>query len=140
MRTELIRVLPQGLHDEDDPVLPGKCFYCGTENEVLLCNWCRSVFYCRKHHGFHRHRSKCWPFVINQGRQLLATRDIKAGETILFERPSIVAPAPDSNPVCVACLKRLKNAENSKCSKCQLPICCDTCEQSEIHKPGKTIH
>ena len=33
MRTELVRVLPEGAHDEDNPVLLKKCFYCGNQDE-----------------------------------------------------------------------------------------------------------
>ena len=33
MRTELVRVLPEGSHDEDNPVLPSKCFYCGLNDQ-----------------------------------------------------------------------------------------------------------
>ena len=81
MRTELVRVLPEGAHDEDNPVLPSKCFYCGhsDQEEVTLCNWCRSVYFCRKHYSIHRNRSKCSPYVISDGKKLLASRDIKAG-------------------------------------------------------------
>ncbi len=62
----------------------GGCFYCGEAAE-LLCNWCRSVFYCgQNHYQYHRHRSKCYPFKIAFGdgaagghRKLLASRDIR---------------------------------------------------------------
>ena len=46
---------------------------------VTLCNWCRSVYFCRKHHSIHRKQSKCSPYVIGDGKKLLASRDIKAG-------------------------------------------------------------
>merc|ERR1712241_363746 len=118
MRTELVRVLPEGVHDEDNPVLPSKCFYCGHSEpeEVILCNWCRSVYFCRKHHSIHRSRSKCSPYIISDGQKLLASRDIKAGEIIFVELPAIVAPAPSSTPVCVSCLGRLKDIEENRCS------------------------
>lgn len=139
MRSELVRVIPTGLHDEDSPVLRLICFFCGEKEEVVLCNWCRSVYYCRKHHAAHRNRSKCAPFVLQQGQHLkkmLASRDIKPGETILIEKPAIVAPAPSSHPVCVACLARLKNVDEEKCDRCTLPVCSARCQNSEIHKPG----
>jgi len=137
MRTELVRVLPEGSHDEDNPVLPSKCFYCGLndQDEVSLCNWCRSVYFCRKHHSMHRSRSKCSPYVIRDGHKLLASRDIKPGENILAEIPAIVAPAPSSTPVCVSCLGKLKNIEEDRCKKCNLPVCSQKCQDSIIHKP-----
>ena len=88
MKSEVIRVLPQleNTAAEDAPVVQHLCFYCGTSHEVLLCNWCRQIYYCRKHQSIHRSRSKCFPFIVSRGcgglrgRRLLASRDIKPGK------------------------------------------------------------
>ena len=87
MKSEVIRVLPQLENEKEDaPVVPHLCFYCSTAHEVLLCNWCRQIYYCRKHQSIHRSRSKCFPFIVSRGcgglrgRRLLASRDIKPGK------------------------------------------------------------
>lgn len=161
MKSEVIRVLPQleNTAAEDAPVVQHLCFYCGTSHEVLLCNWCRQIYYCRKHHSIHRSRSKCFPFIVSRGglrgRRLLASRDIKpgksnhfnlpntkhqkvllSGELILQETPAIVAPAPRSTPVCVSCLGKIKNLDEDKCLKCHLPVCSQRCQEGPIHQPG----
>ena len=94
MKSEVIRVLPQleNTAAEDAPVVQHLCFYCGTSHEVLLCNWCRQIYYCRKHHSIHRSRSKCFPFIVSRGglrgRRLLASRDIKPGKSNHFNLPN----------------------------------------------------
>ena len=65
-----------------------------------------------------------------------ASRNIKAGETILLENPAIVAPAQNSFPVCVCCLGKLKNLDEDRCHKCDLPVCSERCQESTIHQPG----
>ena len=133
-------MLPEGPHDEDNPLNKNTCFFCGQVEEVQICNWCRSVYFCSKHHHFHRNRSKCAPFIIvRQGnmKRLIASRDIRSGETILAEKPAIVAPAASSHPVCVACLGKIKDVDANRCKKCNLPVCGQRCQDSEIHKPGE---
>ena len=97
MKSEVIRVLPADNISEDAPVVQ-KCFYCSTDQEIILCNWCRQVYFCRKHQSIHRSRSKCFPFVVCRSehdgplnghglgggrRKLLASRDIRAGKNFL---------------------------------------------------------
>jgi hypothetical protein len=118
------------------------CFYCGSTNksELVLCNWCRSVYYCSKHHGFHRNRSKCCPFIISVTsdgkKKVLASRSIRTGENIFTEKPAIVAPAPNSTPVCTSCLGKLQDPEKDRCQNCSLPMCSPQCQKSVIHQPG----
>ena len=65
-----------------------------------------------------------------------ASRDIRSGETILIEKPGIVAPAQNSSPVCVSCLTKLKNLDEDRCQMCNLPVCSVRCQESTIHQPG----
>ena len=88
----------------------------------------------------------CWPFCIETrpsvGRIMMATRDIRAGETILEEAPAVWGPNDKSPAVCLGCLKPAvkvdsSNAETSngnlpstinKCSKCRFPVCGSECK------------
>jgi hypothetical protein len=38
---------------------------------------------------------------------LVSTRDLRAGEVILSERPLLVAPMADSVPICLGCYKAI---------------------------------
>ena len=87
----------------------------------------------------------CWPFCIETrptiGRIMVATRDIRAGETILEESPAVWGPNNKSSALCLECLKPAvkSDANNSekqghsvslitKCSKCRFPICGNECK------------
>lgn len=90
----------------------------------------------------------CWPFCIETrpliGRIMVATRDIRAGETILEEPPAVWGPNSKSTAVCLECLssppKILESECNNKqdeaddiratnkCSKCQFPVCGNKCK------------
>ena len=68
-------------------------------------------------------------------RRLIASRNIRANEFILIEDAVVIAPAPNSMPVCPICLKRIANDDN-KCAKCEIPVCQDPeCVQDPIHGP-----
>ena len=97
MKSEVIRVLPPDNNSAENAPVVNLCFYCSADTEIILCNWCRHVYYCRKHQSIHRSRSKCFPFIVfrseheHEGplnglhglrgqRKLLASRDIRAGK------------------------------------------------------------
>lgn len=107
-----------------------KCFLCLKPAE-LRCHWCQNVHFCSAHHfrTYHRVRSKCWPFkVIERGEgkpRVVASRDIRRGELIMEDRPTLLAPLPHSTPVCPCCLARLRDDDvlGNLCEKCSLPLC-----------------
>ncbi|KDR18205.1 Protein msta, isoform A, partial [Zootermopsis nevadensis] len=67
-------------------------------------------------------------------RYLAASRDIKPGEVILKERPLVVGPRVDSNPICLACYKPLPLSQQPRCSLCLVaPVCGVHCERSRAH-------
>lgn len=64
----------------------------------------------------------------------MATRAIRARETILTESPGVRGPGLVSSPVCPGCLAPVR-APLLPCSRCSLPVCSPACEQSPAHKP-----
>lgn len=67
-------------------------------------------------------------------RYLAASRDIKPGEVILKEKPLVVGPRVDSDPVCLACYKPLPLNQQPRCSLCLVaPVCGVHCERSGAH-------
>ena len=72
---------------------------------------------------------------------MVATRDIKMGETILEEKPAVWGPNNKSYPLCLDCLQPVKFKEvssgdgelkekvvDSFCSKCGFPVCNQKCK------------
>ncbi|XP_045120151.1 SET domain-containing protein SmydA-8-like isoform X2 [Portunus trituberculatus] len=66
-----------------------------------------------------------------EGRHLVASRDIAAGEDIFREPPLVLTPRPHPEPVCLACLAPLK-ADWSGCEGCGAPLCSPPCD-GELH-------
>ncbi|KAK8394896.1 hypothetical protein O3P69_005998 [Scylla paramamosain] len=66
-----------------------------------------------------------------EGRHLVASRDIAAGEEIFREPPLVLTPRPYAEPVCLACLAPLK-ADWSGCGGCGAPLCSPPCD-GELH-------
>lgn len=147
--------------------MSNKCSHC-SELAVLQCGGCKLVFYCNKEHQRldwkNGHKTKCKCYEIKEcasiGRYVKSTRDIKAGEIILREKPLIFGPKIISVPICLGCHKNLKpqdiqvNAAPSplpgnrkrnqklkvktvrnyyKCSTCKWPLCSRECEKSPAH-------
>ena len=66
-------------------------------------------------------------------RRLIACRNIRANEVIVVEDAVVVAPTPNSTPVCPTCLKKIGSDDN-KCPKCQMAVCEDPeCVNDPIH-------
>ena len=136
---------------------PDACFLCQKPDQG--CNRCPkcSMVHCGTDHlAVHRGSSKkhpeiCWPFRIGRrdvvGNVMVASRDIKAGETILEEKPAVWGPNNKSVPLCLDCLQPVKFVEktiekveeegtipvtkkvvNSFCSKCGFPVCNEKCK------------
>ena len=88
----------------------------------------------------------CWPFRIGRhavkGNVMVASRDVRAGETILEEHPAVWGPNVKTTPVCVECLSSQPRTEEmvskdglnkekivtSTCSKCGFPVCGTECK------------
>lgn len=66
-----------------------------------------------------------------EGRHLVAARDIAAGEEVFREAPLVLAPRPDKAPVCLACLAPMK-ADWPACGGCGAPLCTPPCD-GELH-------
>lgn len=78
------------------------------------------------------------PYVIKkndkEGRFLVATRYIGAGEVIMKQPPLVLGPKMVSQPLCLGCHKILvKNRYD--CEKCKWPLCSKGCTESPLHKP-----
>lgn len=71
------------------------------------------------------------------GRHYRATRDIRAGELILREKPLVLGPKISCAPLCLGCHRTLEvpiGVRNFyKCSRCQWPLCGRDCEAAEGH-------
>lgn len=72
------------------------------------------------------------------GRYLVASRDIRAGEVILTEKPLIRGPSQITCPVCIVCLHGLDDNDisntNQQCERCGWPLC-KQCKQQSNSKP-----
>lgn len=63
---------------------------------------------------------------------MIASRDIKAGEILLREKPCAVGPKTVSLLTCLGCHKQLMTNFH-RCSKCSWPLCSKDCESSSYH-------
>ena len=64
----------------------------------------------------------------------MASRDIKAGEAILKEKPLVMGPRVDSAPVCLSCYQPLPLYQHPRCSVCLVaPLCGVHCERNGDH-------
>jgi len=66
------------------------------------------------------------------GRYPVASRDLKAGDTILEEKPLSWAPMLDTRPVCLTCLENVTGSYH--CPSCGWPMCSKACAQTAVHK------
>ena len=84
------------------------CFFCGELSEKC-CEFCSDdIYYCSEfHRRCHRPNKTCFPFRVvkseTRGLHLIASRDIRAVETIFEEMPSFVGPYVRSKRQCVEC-------------------------------------
>lgn len=64
---------------------------------------------------------------------MIAARDIKPLELILWEEPAVVGPYSKSGSAgCLQCLKKVDG--NYTCSGCQFPMCNRECQNSPFHR------
>ncbi len=65
---------------------------------------------------------------------MVASRPIRAGETIFVESPLTFGPSDTGKPVCAGCYKRLRKYQ-SECERCGMPVCKGgKCEEIEEHR------
>lgn len=92
---------------------------------------------CPLHLEVHRPRDSCLPYTVRVaegvGRYVVATRDIRAGEMILEDRPAVLGPCFDTEAVCVECLGRPDGSV--LCHLCHLPLCSEACRDGPRHRP-----
>lgn len=70
------------------------------------------------------------------GRFMIAKRNIKAGEIILRETPSVLGPKISSHVMCLGCHQSITpppSGDYYKCSKCSWPVCGKSCENLSSH-------
>eukprot|EP00092_Neocalanus_flemingeri_P021681 GFUD01023519.1.p1 GENE.GFUD01023519.1~~GFUD01023519.1.p1 ORF type:complete len:518 (-),score=116.80 GFUD01023519.1:53-1606(-) len=110
------------------------------------CGGCGTVSYCGKEcqkTHWKEHKGKCKAYKIvtsveEHGRNLIAARDIKAGETLMVTRPFCVGPRLHQ-PVlcCLGCHRALDKLLT--CDKCGLPVCSVKCAGSNSHQMECTL-
>ena len=64
---------------------------------------------------------------------MTASRDIKAGELILEEKPFVKCPPYTTQPLCLGCYQLLTSDNYIKCPKCSWPMCSESCSQNPDH-------
>ena len=76
----------------------------------------------------------CWPFRVENrpiiGNVLIATRSIKATETVLEELPAAFGHHAKTKPCCIECQAQMKDELEQRCEQCNFPLCnkTDKCE------------
>ena len=115
------------------------CFLCLSSQDTIECGKCQEVFTCKQHVKNHRSRSgACYPFRVQydceMGRYLVATRNIKQGETILHEDPLVQGPYTRSKPQCLNCFKLINLKSRFDCPGCDFPVCDEACANGRYHK------
>ena len=100
----------------------GQCFYCSV-NSATRCQC--GQYYCSEDHlKIHRPGQYCLPFKVTYspqvGRYLVASRDIKPLELVLWDTAAAVGPAADSVPVCLECFSKVDGT--FQCPNCQVMV------------------
>lgn len=77
----------------------GVCAIC-LATAIQKCSGCQAVHYCSKDHQkqhWKEHKNECVPARIREddklGRYLEASREIRAGDIVMKEKPLITGPA-----------------------------------------------
>ncbi|XP_063704577.1 SET domain-containing protein SmydA-8-like [Culicoides brevitarsis] len=121
------------------------CAVCGI-TAVQRCTGCLAVTYCGKEHQVqdwkrgHKNVCKAYEVVVNDdlGRYCIATKNIKKGDVLLREKPSIIGPKTVTPAICLTCHKFMMPAPGESnftlCSLCRWPMCSYICESSPLHK------
>lgn len=66
---------------------------------------------------------------------MVATRFISEGEVIIKENPLIDGPPQMTPPICLGCYNLIDELNKRDCSKCGWPVCSETCEKLDTHRP-----
>ncbi len=64
---------------------------------------------------------------------MVASRNIKPGETILIEHPLTFGPLDTSHPICLGCYDPV-TAKSPRCPRCNYPMCSESCSDAAEHK------
>lgn len=117
----------------------GSCGVCGTAAK-LRCGGCSNVHYCcRDHQRKHwaQHREECRPIKQiespQDGRYLVASRDLAAGQLVLNESPVVCGPTGTCFPLCLGCHSAITDLEAFRCPGCFWPMCSPECHQKDLH-------
>uniref|UniRef100_A0A336KXB9 CSON001018 protein n=1 Tax=Culicoides sonorensis TaxID=179676 RepID=A0A336KXB9_CULSO len=125
--------------------LESVCIVCGTK-ATQKCTGCYSVTYCGKQHQVedwkkgHKNSCKCYEIQLSDqlGRYCVATRNIKKGQIILKEKPTLIGPKTVTPAICLSCHKYLSPPPGQDnfnfCSQCNWPMCNFVCENEPIHQ------
>ena len=110
------------------------CFMCSNIARYK-CPKCQQISFCSEEHGelhISDHVGECFPYIL-QGGSLVSTRDIKQGEVILIQSPTIVGPFGNINDggVCLGCHSLLNIETCDSCPGCGYPMC-----HQECHHPA----
>ena len=77
-----------------------------------------------------------FPYQVKSGdgarKQVVAARNIMAGETVLMENPKIITLMARDYPRCLACLACVDYG--FLCERCGYPLCDDVCAGTQKHK------
>ncbi|RXG60318.1 Protein msta, isoform A [Armadillidium vulgare] len=114
------------------------CVLCDKQAEQR-CGNCFVARYCSREHQKEHwkvHKTCCFPCRIEHdkilGRHLIASRDIKAGETIISEAPVVVGPQNIyKKPMCLGCNS---DSIKFKCNSCGFLLCSSDCPGSVNHQ------
>lgn len=115
--------------------------FCGVckKSAVQSCSACNSIYYCGKEHQkahWKHHKAACVPFkTVNEenGKILVAIRNIEPGEKIITKLPLIVGPITVKDVICVSCFRKIDENSTEKCSSCDLKLCSKTCVSKQEH-------
>ena len=114
----------------------GSCWLCRAPG-LVTCPSCPVTSCSSSHHQVHSQtggQDGCLPFNIvardGVGNCVVASRDIKAGQTILTEQPAVWGPNLKSGPKCCNCLARWRGFT---CPHCQFPVCDEDCARGPHH-------
>ena len=65
---------------------------------------------------------------------MVATREIKPGETIFTEKPLSFGPSENTKPVCIGCYSSNITKDSPRCKYCGFPVCTDKCSEIPEHR------
>ena len=81
-----------------------------------------------------------YPQSILSTRYLTAIRDLRAGELIFTESPTVWSPGQRED-TCLVCLKSTRETRGDGgvqapglCGHCWWPVCSEACRQSPVHR------